>query len=318
MAARAPPPPDLCGRKRSQRITDSDRSKLDTVVKHTGLQRGAPAAQQYVVRGVFIDGSGNKRFCVRAVGAGPDFDNPDTVIEKNEALGSKFHTAGLTLTDKELAKDIGAATKEQEEERRSANPANAENLARVPAPATAAAVLRSGQPRYPRTRDATSDTEEDDDGEDAFMREYEEEFAEPDAVLGRAGEGTQRATEEVAHETHLRRPAEVPEPPAPEPEPPAPGPEPPAPGPPAPEPPAPEPPAPEPPAPAIVDNKDEGDFMEDPPRGERRLEVRVVQDAEQCGGGLGPQRPSHPRDTSGLLYLRVPQTPRVHGHRVVH
>jgi hypothetical protein len=36
MAVRAPPPPDLCGRKRAQRVTDKDREKLEFVVKHAG------------------------------------------------------------------------------------------------------------------------------------------------------------------------------------------------------------------------------------------------------------------------------------------
>ena len=167
-------------------------------MKHAGLQRGAPSDQQNVVRGVFIDGGGDKRFCLRAVGAGPDFDNPDTVIDNNAALGSEFHTAGLTLTDKELAKDLAAAAKEQEEDRRSANPASVENLARVPAAAPAAAALRDGRLRFPPTRNASSDNEEDDDGVDAFMREYEDAFTEPGSELGRAGEGTPRAAEEKA------------------------------------------------------------------------------------------------------------------------
>jgi hypothetical protein len=276
MSARAPAPLDVVGRKRPQRVTDKDRDKLHIVVKHAGLQRGAPSNQQYAVRGVFIDGNGDKRFCFRAVGAEPDFDNPDTVIENDAALGAEFFTAGLTLTDKELAKDLAAAVKEQEEDRRLANPAHAENLARVPAPAAAAAVLRGGRPRFPLSRDALSDTEEDDDDvENALMLEHEENFAEPDAALDRAREGTPRAGEEEARELQLRRPAEVPEPPAPElpepaPEPPEPAPEPPAPAPempapptPAPEMPAPPTPAPEPPV-DIVDNKDEGDFMENP------------------------------------------------------
>jgi hypothetical protein len=251
MAARAHDPHDLPGRKRHQ--LSNDREKLALLLKHDGLQRNTPAGQVYVVRGVFIDGGGAKRFCVRAVDSVPEFDNPATVIENDVALGADFHTAGLTLTDKELTKDLAVANKEQEEDRRLANPANAENLARVPAPAPAVAVLRHGRRRYPDTRVASSDTEEDDVDEVAFMREYEEAFAEPGAGLG-AGEVTPRADDETAQETHLPLRAELaaPGPPAPEP---------PAPDPPAPEPPAPEPLAPE--RPAIVDNQDEGDFMED-------------------------------------------------------
>ena len=98
---RAHDPHDPPGRKRAQRVTDKDREKVELFVKHAGLQRNTPASQVYVVRGVFIDGGGAKRFCVRAVGDVPVFDNPDTVIENDVALGAHFHTAGLTLTDKE-------------------------------------------------------------------------------------------------------------------------------------------------------------------------------------------------------------------------
>ena len=156
MASRVRDVRDTEKRKRMQRVTPNDREKLDSVVKHDGLQRGAPSGQNYFVRGVFIDGGGDKRFCLRVVDAVPDFDIPDTVIEDNVVLGAAFYAAGLTLTDKELAKDLAAAIKEQEEVRRSANPANAQTLARVPAAVPAAAVLRDGRQRFPHTRHASS------------------------------------------------------------------------------------------------------------------------------------------------------------------
>ena len=92
-----------------------DHEKLELVVKHVGLMRGAPASQKYVVRGVYIDGGGLKRFCLHDVGAAPHFDIPGTVVENNAELAAAFHTAGLTLTDKELSVDLAAAKKEQEQ-----------------------------------------------------------------------------------------------------------------------------------------------------------------------------------------------------------
>ena len=67
----APGAPRTKRAKRSQRVTENDRLKIDSVVKHVGLKRGAVASQKYVVRGVFIDSEGVKRFCLHDVDDAP-------------------------------------------------------------------------------------------------------------------------------------------------------------------------------------------------------------------------------------------------------
>ena len=177
------------------------------MVKHVGLKRGAFFNQKYVVRGVFIDTEGVKRFCLHDVEAAPNFDKPEVTIERDVELGAAFHTAGMTLTDKELVVDLAAAKKEQNRASLLANPATAEVLAREAAEPAGPSGTRTGRHIQPQTRVATSDTEEedDDDEKEAEMMLRHEEMEEYTERIRGAGEGTPspHADEEEAKETHL-------------------------------------------------------------------------------------------------------------------
>ena len=76
MASRDARANDGKSRQRPQRVTDNDRALVKSVVKHSGLKRGAPAYQEYVVRGVYIDVKGVKRYCRHEVATVPNFDDP--------------------------------------------------------------------------------------------------------------------------------------------------------------------------------------------------------------------------------------------------
>jgi hypothetical protein len=68
------------------------------VVKHAGLKRGALSYQEYVVRDVYIDAEGMKRYCLHEVATMPNFDESATVIDRDKEIALKYYNAVLTLT----------------------------------------------------------------------------------------------------------------------------------------------------------------------------------------------------------------------------